>query len=358
MTTVGVLRERAPGERRVALVPDAVARLVQAGTTVLVEPGAGALAWFGDDRYGWAGATLASVEEIGRDADVIVCVGPPDADIPLRAGQVVVGLLGQAHSLVDRGVTALSLDRLPRTLSRAQSMDALTSQASVAGYKAVVLAADTYGGFFPMLTTAAGTTRPAAVLVLGTGVAGLQAIGTARRLGALVTGYDVRPGARDEVASLGARFLELPGIGEAAGEGGYARELTDEERHAQQHALDEQVAGYDVVITTARVPGRRPPVLVTADALKAMAPGAVVVDLAAGPLGGNVEGSVPDATVVTGEGVTVVGAGELAARMAPAASVAYARNVTALLTHLTRDGALVVDPADEITGALLVGGTR
>ena len=355
-TTVGVLRERAPGERRVALVPDVVARLTKAGASVLVEPGAGALAWFGDERYGWAGATLAPVDEICRDADVIVCVGPPGADIPLRAGRVVVGLLGRADRLVERGVTALSLDRLPRTLSRAQSMDALTSQASVAGYKAVVLAADTYGGFFPMLTTAAGTTRPAAVLVLGTGVAGLQAIGTARRLGALVTGYDVRPEARDEVASMGARFLELPVT--AAGEGGYARELTDEERQAQQQALDEQVAGYDVVITTARVPGRRPPVLVTADALKGMTPGTVGVDLAAGPLGGNVEGAVPDATVVTGEGVTIVGAGDLAARMAPAASTAYARNIAALLTHLTRDGAVVIDPTDEITGALLVGGTR
>jgi H+-translocating NAD(P) transhydrogenase subunit alpha len=286
-------------------------------------------------------------------------VGPPQPQAPLRAGQTLIGLLepGARLDLVRRwavrGVTTLSLDGLPRTVSRAQAMDALTSQANVAGYKAAVLAADTFGGFFPMLTTAAGTSRPAAVLVLGTGVAGLQAIGTARRLGAVVSAYDVRPETREEVASLGARFLDL-GLATGAGSGGYARALSAHERQAQQDALDEQVARFDVVITTARVPGRRPPVLVTANALKSMRPGCVAVDLAAGPLGGNIEGSVPDATVVTDNGVTLIGAGNLPSAMAPAASRAYARNIAAVLTHLMRDGVPAIDRADEITAALLL----
>ena len=230
-----------------------------------------------------------------------------------------------------RGVTAVSLDLLPRTLSRAQAMDALTSQANLAGYKAVLVAADTYGRYFPMLMTAAGTAKPAQVLVLGAGVAGLAAIGTARRLGAMVTGYDIRPQSRDEVRSLGARFLDLAGATLADGEGGYARALTDEERLAQQEALQQRIGEFDVVITTAQVPGRRPPLLVTAEAVKGMRPGSVVVDLAAGALGGNVEGTVADQRVVTEESVTLIGAGNLAAAMAPGASTAYARNVTAML---------------------------
>jgi H+-translocating NAD(P) transhydrogenase subunit alpha len=357
--TIGVVRERAPGERRVALVPEVVAGLCRAGLRIVVEAGAGAAAWFDDDAYAAAGATVASPEEVFHDAGVIVSVGPPQPQAPLRAGQTLIGLLepGARLDLVRRwavrGVTTLSLDGLPRTVSRAQAMDALTSQANVAGYKAAVLAADTFGGFFPMLTTAAGTSRPAAVLVLGTGVAGLQAIGTARRLGAVVSAYDVRPETREEVASLGARFLDL-GLATGAGSGGYARALSAHERQAQQDALDEQVARFDVVITTARVPGRRPPVLVTANALKSMRPGCVAVDLAAGPLGGNIEGSVPDATVVTDNGVTLIGAGNLPSAMAPAASRAYARNIAAVLTHLMRDGVPAIDRADEITAALLL----
>ena len=207
-----------------------------------------------------------------------------------------------AATLAARGVTAISLDGLPRTLSRAQSMDALSSQANVAGYKAVLVAAAAFGRFFPMLTTAAGTARPAKVLVLGTGVAGLQAIGTARRLGAVVSAYDVRPQTKTEVESLGGTFIELTSVGSAAGAGGYARALSDEERQAQQAELTGHIARHDVIITTAQVPGRKPPVLVTEDAIKAMTAGAVVVDMAAGPLGGNVAGSVPDETVVTGTG--------------------------------------------------------
>ncbi len=360
MTVIGVVRE-SPPERRVALVPEAVAGLSRAGMNIVVEAGAGAAAYLDDAAYAAAGATLASRGEVLHDAQVLVCVRPPDE--PLHAGQVLLGLLEPyerpelARGWAERGVTALDLSGLPRTLSRAQAMDALTSQANVAGYKAAVLAADIFGGFFPMLTTAAGTSRPAAVLVLGTGVAGLQAIGTARRLGAVVTGYDLRPQARDEVASLGAHFLDL-GLPTAEGAGGYARALSTEEQLAQQQALDEQVARFDVVITTARVPGRRPPLLVTENAVKAMRPGSVAVDLAAGWQGGNIEGSVPDAIVITDNGVTLIGAGNLPSAMAPAASRAYARNIAAVLNHLIRDGAPVVDPTDEITaGLLLTGGT-
>ena len=254
----------------------------------------------------------------------------------------------------------VSLDLLPRTLSRAQSMDALTSQASVAGYKAALLAAESYDRFFPMLTTAAGTMRPAQVLVLGAGVAGLQAIATARRLGAVVTAYDVRPESRGEVESLGARFLDVqspPDEEPGTERGGYARELTEEEQQAQRAALDTHIAGSDVVITTAQVPGRRPPMLVTAAVLERMRPGSVVVDLAASELGGNVEGSEADKTTVLDNGVTLIGAGRLPSAMATAASTAYARNLVALLRHLVRDGELVLDPADEITAALTGGGT-
>jgi NAD(P) transhydrogenase subunit alpha len=292
-------------------------------------------------------------------------VHPPDP-APLRAGQLLLGLLQPlldprlARALAEAKVTAVSLDGLPRTLSRAQSMDALSSQANVAGYKAAVLAADLYGGYFPMLMTAAGTVRPASVLVLGAGVAGLQAIGTARRLGAVVTGYDVREAARADIASTGASVLELAaggagGAGEGAtGAGGYARELTADEAARQQDAMAAAVARFDVVITTAQVPGRTPPVLVTEAALAAMRPGSVVVDLAASDLGGNVVGSVPERTVVTDGGVTVVGAGNLPAAVPRAASTAYARNVVALLSHLVADGRIVLDPTDEITAGVLV----
>ena len=359
--TVGVVRQDDVGERRVALVPESVARLAALGLGTVVQAGAGAAAWFLDAEYAAAGGTVVPGPAVYEQADVVVCVGPPDP-APLRKGQLLLGLLqplldpGLARALAEAGVIAVSLDGLPRTLSRAQSMDALTSQANVAGYKAAVLAADLYGGYFPMLMTAAGTVRPASVLVLGAGVAGLQAIGTARRLGAVVTGYDVREAARADIASTGANVLELAtGADTAAtGDGGYARALSADEAARQQDAMTAAVARFDVVITTAQVPGRTPPVLVDAAALAAMRPGSVVVDLAAGDLGGNVVGSVPERTVVTDGGVTVVGAGNLAATVPRAASTAYARNVVALLSHLVVDGRIALDPADEITAGVLV----
>jgi H+-translocating NAD(P) transhydrogenase subunit alpha len=362
VSTIGVVEESAAGEHRVALSPDGVLRLRAAGCDVLVEAGAGRSAWFPDPAYVEAGARVVSKKELYGHADLVVCVQPP-ADVDralLRPGQVLVGLLQPlidpqlATSLAVAKVTAISLDGLPRTVSRAQSMDALSSQANVAGYKAALVAADTYGSYLPMFMTAAGTTRPALVLVIGAGVAGLQAIGTARRLGALVTGYDVRDAARADVLSTGATFLDL-GLGvSAAGEGGYARELTAQERQAQQAALNAAISKFDIVITTAQVPGKRPPVLVSSTALTAMRSGSVVVDLAASKLGGNVEGSTAGATEVTANGVTVIGATNLPSAVPKASSTAYSRNICALLAHLIHDGELAVDTADEITAGVLI----
>jgi NAD(P) transhydrogenase subunit alpha len=357
-----VVKETAPGERRVALVPDAIAKLRPAGIEVMVERGAGDGAWLSDAAYADAGAAIVSAAELYETADVILTVTkPPAATISkLRKGQAIIGMLapltdpGLAAALTAQGVTAISLDGLPRTLSRAQPMDALSSQSNVAGYKAALVAAATFGRFFPMLITAAGTARPAKVLVLGAGVAGLQAIGTAKRLGAVVSGYDVRPASKGEVESLGATFLVLTSVEAGAGEGGYARELTAEERQAQQEELTGHIARHDVVITTAQVPGRRPPLLVTEDALKAMSPGSVIVDMGASALGGNVTGSRPGETVVTENGVTIVGADNLPATVPTAASNAYSRNISALLLHLTKDGALAIDTADEIQAGVVI----
>ena len=359
---VGVIKEDAPGERRVALVPETVPKLQSAGAEVLVEAGAGEAAWFPDSAYAGAGAAIVSGPELYDQADVILTVTRPGpGTVPrLRAGQALFGLLAPltnpelARSLAGQGVTAVSLDGLPRRLSRAQPMDALSSQANVAGYKAVLVAAETYGRFFPLLITAAGTARPARLLVLGAGVAGLQAIGTARRLGAVVSGYDVRPATKTEVESVGATFIELNGAVSAEGEGGYARQLTDEERRAQQDELSGHIARHDIVITTAQVPGRRPPLLVTEDALKAMGPGSVLVDMGASALGGNVAGSEPGKTIVTDEGVTIIGADNLPATVPTAASNAYSRNISAVLLHMTRDGALTVDLADEIQAGVVI----
>jgi proton-translocating NAD(P)+ transhydrogenase subunit alpha len=339
---VAVVKETGQGERRVALVPEVVAKLRAAGHEVLVQAGAGDGAFFPDEAFSAAGAAVVGADQLA-DADALLFVGRPDqAQISgLRRGQAVFGLLapladpGFANSLADSGVTAVSLDMIPRTLSRGQPMDALTSQANVAGYKAALLGAAAFGRFFPLLITAAGTARPAKVLVLGTGVAGLQAIGTARRLGAVVSAYDVRPETKAEVASLGATFIELTSVGPAAGDGGYARTLTDSERAAQQAELADHIARHDVVITTAQVPGRRPPLLVTAEAVKSMAPGSVLIDMGASALGGNVEGSSPGQTIVTDNGVTIIGAGDLPSTMAPAASAMYARNISALLLYMT-----------------------
>ncbi|MDR3660972.1 MAG: NAD(P) transhydrogenase subunit alpha [Mycobacterium sp.] len=360
---VGAVAETAPGERRVALSPDGVVRLRAAGQQSIIEAGAGLAAWFPDTEYTDAGAQLVTRNELYEQADIIVCVHPPAAAHlrMLRPGQVLVGLLAAlidpplVRKLAEAKVTAISLDSLPRTLSAAQSMDVLSSQANVAGYKAAILAADTYGGYLPMLMTAAGTTRPARVLVIGAGVAGLQAIGTVRRLGGVVTGYDVRDAARSDVASTGASFLDLGMPMSATGEGGYARTLTEEEHATQQRALNAAITEFDIVITTAQVPGRRPPVTVSATALAAMKPGSVVLDLAASALGGNVEGSVPENTTVTPNCVTVIGAGNLPSGVPRAASTAYARNIVALLAHLVPGGdRLVLDPDDEVTAGVLI----
>jgi NAD(P) transhydrogenase subunit alpha len=359
---VAVLRETAPGERRVSLVPEAVTKLRAADLEVLVESGAGGGAWVSDDAFTEAGASIATRGEIQQTADAIVMVGRPDDDAiaGLRQGQAVLGMLAPlgdpsfARRLAEAGVTSISLDLIPRTLPRAQQMDALSSQANIAGYKAAVLAADTFGRFFPLLITAAGTARPAKVLVLGTGVAGLQAIGTARRLGAVVSAYDVRPETKTEAESLGATFIELTSVGPASGEGGYARTLTEEERQAQQDELAGHIARHDVVITTAQVPGRRPPLLVTGHALKAMAPGSVIVDMGASALGGNVAGSQAGETVVTENGVTIVGAANLASTMPAAASAMYARNMSSLLLYLVKDGALAVDLSDDLQRGVVI----
>jgi NAD(P) transhydrogenase subunit alpha len=357
-----VVKETAPGERRVALVPDAVAKMRPAGIEVLVERGAGEGAWLSDAAYADAGATILDAEELLEAADVVLTVTKPSAATVsrLRAGQAVFGMLAPltdpelAAALAARGVTAVSLDRMPRTLTRTQPMDALSSQANVAGYKAAVVAASEFGRFFPMLITAAGTARPARVLVLGAGVAGLQAIGTARRLGAVVSGYDVRPASKTEVTSLGATFIELTAGVSAAGDGGYARELTAEERQVQQDELLGHISRHDVIITTAQVPGRRPPLLVTEDAIKAMSAGSVIVDMGASTLGGNVAGSRPGEIIVTGNGVTIIGADNLPATMPTAASNAYSRNISALLEYMTKDGALAIDTGDEIQAGVVI----
>jgi proton-translocating NAD(P)+ transhydrogenase subunit alpha len=359
---IGVARETAPGERRVALVPDALAKLTGAGLEVLVEKGAGVGALIPDSAYAEAGATIVSTDDLYRDADAIVRVQKPsDAEAKrLRSGQAVVGLLQPLldpklmAALAERGVSAISLDAIPRTLSRAQTMDALSSQANVGGYKAVLMAASEFGRYFPLLTTAAGTAKPANILILGIGVAGLQAIGTARRLGAVVKAYDVRPETREQAESLGAQFVILKTQIDATGSGGYARELTAEERASQQAELNEVIGGMDVVITTAQVPGRKPPVLVTAEAVGKMRAGSVIVDMAASALGGNCELSKAGETVVTETLVTILAPDNLPATMPIGASAFYARNLSSLLLALVKDGQLNLDPSDEIAGPVTI----
>jgi proton-translocating NAD(P)+ transhydrogenase subunit alpha len=359
---IGVAKERAPNERRVALVPDVLSKLTAAGAEMLVERGAGDAAAFPDQLYEAAGAKIVSQDDLFAQSDVVLTVQRPQpAELgKLRKGQAVVGLLQPLldapamATLAKNGVTAISLDALPRTLSRAQSMDALSSQANVGGYRAVLVAAEAYGRYFPLLTTAAGTAKPANVLVLGIGVAGLQAIATARRLGALVKAYDVRSETKEQAESLGAQFLVLKSVADASGSGGYARELTAEEREAQQNELNGYIGGMDVVITTAQVPGRRPPVLVTEAAVKQMKPGSVIVDMAASAPGGNVELSKPEQTVVTDNGVTILAPTNLPATMPAGASQFYARNMSTFVLNFLKDGQMSYDMADEITAATLI----
>jgi NAD(P) transhydrogenase subunit alpha len=359
---VGVARETAHGERRVGIVPETLGKLQKAGLDVVVEAGAGQESHLLDSAYEAAGATVVSTADLYDQADLIARVhrpSPGEVD-RMRPGQAVLGFLAPlidpalAKRLADKGVTAISLDTLPRTLSRAQSMDALSSQANVGGYKAVVIAAEAFGRYFPMLTTAAGTAKPANVLVLGIGVAGLQAIATARRLGAVVKAYDVRSETKEQAESLGATFLVLKSLADASGAGGYARELTPEERKAQQDELNGHIGDQDVVITTAQVPGRRPPLLVTAEAVGRMRPGAVIVDMAASDLGGNCELSQVGQTIETPNGVTIIAPENLPSTMPGGASLFLSRNEAALILHLVKDGALSIDLADEITAGTVI----
>src|SRR6266516_6728925 len=355
---VGVARETAPGERRVALVPDTVGKLAADGFEVVVEPGAGDAASFPDDVYAAAGATLGSPWE----TEAVLKVRKPDEAeaARLREGQILIGFLDPladregVERLAARGVVAFAMESIPRT-TRAQPMDALSSQATVGGYRAALLAAEHLPRFFPMLMTAAGTVPPAKGLVIGAGVAGLQAIATARRLGAVTTGFDVRPVVREQIESLGANWLDL-GVGDAEAEGGYARELTPEEMEAQQRALEERIAGFDSVITTAAVPGRPAPRIIPASAVEAMRPGSVIVDLAADS-GGNCELTEPG-EIVERAGVTLVGLTDLASTMPYHASTLYSRNVQAHLLHLAPECELTLDWSDEITSGACVAGKQ
>jgi NAD(P) transhydrogenase subunit alpha len=356
---IGVPKESAAGERRVALVPEVVGKLKAKGVEVLVQRGAGDGALLPDEAFEQAGARLTDDASEVWASDVVVTITPPEpAQISaLGSSSVLVGFLAPLTSpaltlaLADAGATALAMEAIPR-ISRAQSMDALSSQSNVAGYKAALLGAEEMGRFYPMLMTAAGTIPPAKVLVLGVGVAGLQALATAKRLGARTTGYDVRPEVAEQVQSLGAQWLDL-GV-EASGEGGYARELTEDERAQQQQALTDAIKGFDVVITTALVPGRPAPELVTAEAVEGMKPGSVIIDLA-GETGGNAALTEPGQTVIRHD-VKIVSPLNLPASMPEHASQMFARNVLALLELMIgEDGALSLDFDDEIiAGACIV----
>ena len=351
---VGVPREISAGEQRVALVPDGVGRLE--GFTVVVERGAGVAAGYPDAAYADAGAELT--DDAWADVEAIIKVAGPTEDelARLSAGQLLVAFLQplteteRIAKLREKGVLAFAMESIPRT-TRAQAMDALSSQATVAGYKAVLIGADRLPRFLPMLTTAAGTIPPARALVLGAGVAGLQAIATARRLGAVVSGFDVRPAVREQVQSLGAAFLDLGVVGEET-EGGYARELTPEEQAQQQAALAERIPDFDLIITTAAIPGRPAPKLIPASAVEKMRPGSVIVDLAA-ETGGNCEVTRPG-EVIDVNGVTIVGTLNLPSAMPGHASQLYSRNVSALLEHLAPSGELALDWEDEITAGACV----
>jgi H+-translocating NAD(P) transhydrogenase subunit alpha len=356
---IGVPKETAGGEHRVALVPEVVSKLKAKGLDVVVQNGAGTDALVPDSAFAEAGAQLTADAAEVWGADVVVTIAPPDPEQirSLGQGSILIGFLAPLSSpqttkaLADAGATAFAMEAIPR-ISRAQSMDALSSQANVGGYKAALLGAEEMGRFYPMLMTAAGTIPPAKVLVLGVGVAGLQALATAKRLGARTTGYDVRPEVAEQVQSLGAQWLDL-GL-EASGEGGYARELTDEERAQQQQALTDAIKGFDVVITTALVPGRPAPKLVTAEAVEGMKPGSVIVDMA-GETGGNCELTEPGQTVVKHD-VKIVSPLNLPASMPEHSSQLFARNVLSLLELLIgEDGALKLDFEDEIiAGACIV----
>jgi NAD(P) transhydrogenase subunit alpha len=355
---VGVVKELVPGERRVAVVPKTISALKKLGVQVGVERGAGLAAGFTDEEYTGAGASLLSRDELFQAAEIIaaVRVQGPEAFGKVCTGKVVVGLADPLTRgptipmLAERQVLTFALELLPR-ITRAQVMDVLSSQATIAGYKAVLLAANALPKMLPMMTTAAGTLTPARVLVLGAGVAGLQAIATARRLGAVVSGYDVRPAAREQITSLGAKPITLE-LESAEGEGGYAKQMDEAYYARQREQLAAVIKDQDIVITTAAVPGARSPLLITADAVRAMAPGSVIVDLAA-ERGGNCELTRAGETVVE-QGVTIMGPLNLPAEVPNHASQMYSRNIAAFLGVIVKQGALSIDSTDEIVGATLV----
>jgi NAD(P) transhydrogenase subunit alpha len=356
---IGVPKERAPGERRVALTPDAAKKLAASGVAVAVERGAGEGSFYSDEAYRAAGAELVGADD-ALGADVVLRVQKPSAEEvgKLREGAVLIGTLQPlvdhdlVRSLAARRVTSLSMDAIPR-VTRAQPMDSLSSQSNIAGYKAVVLAAAALPKFFPMLTTAAGTVTPARVLVLGAGVAGLQAIATARRLGAVVEAFDTRPVVKEQVESLGGKFLQID-LGESGeGTGGYAKELSEEAHRKEQELVSARTKEADVVITTALIPGRRAPILITADTIRAMRPGSVIIDLAA-EMGGNSELTRSGEVVTTENGVRIDGTLNLPSTVSVHASQLYARNVTSLLALLLKDGQLAIDWNDEIVKGALV----
>jgi H+-translocating NAD(P) transhydrogenase subunit alpha len=362
---VSIVKEIEMGERRVAANPDVVGRLVKLGLEVWVEAGAGEQSFFADRAYESAGATITSdTDRLWSEADLVLKVNPPqersdgrhEADL-LKSGATLIGFLDPLGSptliqkLADRQVTAFALELIPRT-SRAQSMDALSSQAGVAGYKAVLLAAAALPKFFPMLTTAAGTIAPAKVFVIGAGVAGLQAIATARRLGAVVEAFDIRPAVKEEVQSLGAKFVEVQLEEDTVAAGGYAKEVSEDAKQKTQRAIAEHVALSDVVITTAQVPGRQAPRLVTAEMVAQMKPGSVIVDLAADQ-GGNCEGSEAGKTVVK-NGVSLIGEVNLPSTVPFHASQMYAKNILTLVQFLVKDGVLNLNFEDDIVASACV----
>ena len=355
---IAVPKEVIPGERRIALVPNTINKLTKVGFEVLVEKGAGEGSHYLDTDYEEAGAKiLSSAKELYKEADIVLKVRPPLMEGPdevsqMKEGCVLISFLETlrnpelAQKLADRKITSFSMDTIPR-ISRAQSMDALSSQASAAGYKAVLIAATTIRKFFPMLTTAAGTIPPAKVFVLGAGVAGLQAIATAKRLGANVSAFDIRAAAKGEVESLGARFVDVHLEEETEADGGYAKEVSKDAQKREQEILKEHIAASDVVITTAQVPGKVAPALVSKDMIEAMRPGSILVDLAV-EQGGNIELSKSGETVEH-NGVYIIGPANLTSDMAFHTSQMYARNIISLLLHLTKEGQLALDFEDEIT---------
>ncbi|HZU81487.1 MAG TPA: Re/Si-specific NAD(P)(+) transhydrogenase subunit alpha [Polyangiaceae bacterium] len=357
---IAVPKETLPGERRVAIVPETVKRLAAKKIETSVQAGAGAEAYASDDEYKSLGATIEPTREsLFAAADVVVKIRIPTPDeiLALKEGSTLVSLLlplvnlDLVRKLAERKITAIAVDMIPRT-TLAQMMDVLSSQATVAGYQAVLRAAGLLPKFFPMLMTAAGTIAPARVLILGAGVAGLQAIGTARRLGAVVEAFDVRKVVKEQVESLGAKFVEVDSAEDAAGAGGYAKEASEEYKKKQAQAIADHAAKADVIIATALIPGRRAPVLVTADMVKSMKTGSIIVDLAAEQQG-NCELTEPGQTVVK-HGVTIVGETNFPSTMPLHASQMYSRNMEKLFLHLTKDGAMKLDLTEEITGGCVI----